>query len=180
MLKKKKQVHFGDPLSPEFFDKNLPPSTPLQKGGTPARAPTPGGSLQLRSVLKTPHTSESNTPHHQLELYIPSEFGASPTLAIPHKRRRLSEEADGEDGKVGNASGNSRDESHAVISVPEAAGLHCMCQKQLQQQSSSEELLGCNNANTFRDVYNLLFLEVAGCDTLDVTVRTNIVFIFSA
>ncbi|XP_037536646.1 cell division cycle-associated protein 2 [Nematolebias whitei] len=100
VVKKKKQVHFGDPLSPEFFDKNLPPSTPLQKGGTPARAPTPGGSLQLRSVLKTPQTSESNTPHHQLELYSPTEFGDSPTLAIPHKRRRLSEEADGEDGKI--------------------------------------------------------------------------------
>lgn len=104
VLKKKKQVHFGEPLPPEFFDKNLPPSTPLQKGGTPARAPTPAGSLQLRSVLKTPQTSESNTPHHQLELYSPSEFGASPTLEISHKRRRLSEEADGEDGKVGNAS----------------------------------------------------------------------------
>lgn len=173
-MKKKKQVHFGGPLSPEFFDKNLPPSTPLQKGGTPARAPTPGGSLQLRSVLKTPQTSESNAPQCELELYSPTEFGASPTLAIPHKHRRLSDEADGEDGKVG----NGRHESHAVISVPEASGLHYTCQKQLQQ-SSSEETVGFNNANTFRDVDNLLVPGLSECDTVDVTVRTNIVFLFS-
>ncbi|XP_071338179.1 cell division cycle-associated protein 2 isoform X2 [Trachinotus anak] len=86
-VKKKKRVRFGGPLSPEFFDKNLPPSTPLQKGGTPARAPTPGQSLQLRSVLKTPQRSESQTPKAQPDLSSPTTFGASPTLAMPRHCR---------------------------------------------------------------------------------------------
>ncbi|XP_042344687.1 cell division cycle-associated protein 2 isoform X3 [Plectropomus leopardus] len=100
--KKKKRVHFGGPLSPEFFDKNLPPSTPLQKGGTPARAPTPGGSLLPRSVLKTPQRSESQTPQAQLDLRSPTVFGASPTLAMPRNRRMQSVEEDREekDGKI--------------------------------------------------------------------------------
>ncbi|XP_030593875.1 cell division cycle-associated protein 2 isoform X2 [Archocentrus centrarchus] len=97
MMMRKKRVRFGGPLSPEFFDKNLPPSTPLQKGGTPARGQTPGGSSQLRSVLKTPQRSKSKTPEHQLDLSSPTAFGASPTLAMPRKRRMPSEE---EDGKI--------------------------------------------------------------------------------
>ncbi|XP_051277336.1 cell division cycle-associated protein 2 isoform X3 [Dicentrarchus labrax] len=98
---KKKSVHFGGLLSPEFFDKNLPPSTPLQKGGTPARAPTPGGSLQLRSVLKTPQRSESQTPQAQPDLSSPTVFGASPTLAMPRNRRMRSvgEDSGEKDGK---------------------------------------------------------------------------------
>lgn len=100
--KKKKRVHFGGPLSPEFFDKNLPPSTPLQKGATPARTPTPGASLQLRSVLKTPQRSESQTPQAQSDLSSPTVFGASPTLAMPRNRRTQSVEKNNEeeDGKV--------------------------------------------------------------------------------
>lgn len=95
-------MRFGVPLSPEFFDKNLPPSTPLQKGGTPARAPTPGGSLKLRSLLKTPQRSESQTPQSQPDLNSPTAFGASPTLAMPRNRRMHSVGDDGEeeDGKV--------------------------------------------------------------------------------
>uniref|UniRef100_A0A3Q0RPQ4 PP1-binding domain-containing protein n=1 Tax=Amphilophus citrinellus TaxID=61819 RepID=A0A3Q0RPQ4_AMPCI len=99
MMMRKKRVRFGGPLSPEFFDKNLPPSTPLQKGGTPARGQTPGGSSQLRSVLKTPQRSESKTPERQPDLSSPTAFGASPTLAMPRKRRMPSEEEE-EDGKV--------------------------------------------------------------------------------
>ncbi|KAM9360168.1 cell division cycle-associated protein 2 [Symphorus nematophorus] len=100
-VKKKKSVRFGGPLSPEFFDKNLPPSTPLQKGGTPARAPTPGGSLQLRSVLKTPQRSESKTPQTQPDLCSPTVFGASPTLAMPRNRRMQSvgEDSEGKNGE---------------------------------------------------------------------------------
>ncbi|XP_071402702.1 cell division cycle-associated protein 2 [Centroberyx affinis] len=85
--KKKKRVRFGGPLSPEFFDKYLPPSTPLQKGGTPARAPTPGVGLQLRSVLKTPQRSEPRTAPAQPDSCSPSALGASPTLAMPRNRR---------------------------------------------------------------------------------------------
>lgn len=96
---KKKSVRFGGPLSPEFFDKNLPPSTPLQKGGTPARAPTPGGSLKLRSLLKTPQRSESQTPQAQPDLSSPTVFGASPTFKMARVCRM---QPVGEDGEVGN------------------------------------------------------------------------------
>uniref|UniRef100_A0AAZ1Y3K8 PP1-binding domain-containing protein n=1 Tax=Oreochromis aureus TaxID=47969 RepID=A0AAZ1Y3K8_OREAU len=99
MTKKKKRVRFGGPLSPEFFDKNLPPSTPLQKGGTPARPQTPGGSLHLRSVLKTPQRSESKTPECRADFSSPTAFGASPTLTMPRKSRMHSE-GDEEDGKI--------------------------------------------------------------------------------
>ncbi|XP_031156434.1 cell division cycle-associated protein 2 isoform X2 [Sander lucioperca] len=100
--KAKKRVRFGGPLSPEFFDKNLPPSTPLQKGGTPGRAPTPGGSLQPRPVLKTPQRSESQTPQAQPDPSTPLGFGASPTLAMPRNRRMPSVGEDGEekDGEI--------------------------------------------------------------------------------
>ncbi|PWA18503.1 hypothetical protein CCH79_00009862 [Gambusia affinis] len=94
---KKKQVRFGGPLSPEFFDKNLPPSTPLKKGGTPARAATPGGGLQPRSVLKTPQRSDSED---QLELLGLAGFGASPTFSMPRKHRVAQEGEDDEDRKI--------------------------------------------------------------------------------
>ncbi|XP_008295898.1 cell division cycle-associated protein 2 isoform X2 [Stegastes partitus] len=101
-VKKKKQVRFGGPLSPEFFDKDLPPSTPLQKGAAPARAPTPGGSLQLRSVLKTPQRNESITPQSPPDLDSPTVFGASPVLAMPRNHRLQSEgeETEQKDGKI--------------------------------------------------------------------------------
>lgn len=98
--KKKKSVRFGGPLSPEFFDKHLPPSTPLQKGGTPARAPTPGGAL--RSALKTPQRSEAATPTAAVthpDLGELSAFGASPVLKMPRNRRMASVGED-EDGQV--------------------------------------------------------------------------------
>lgn len=99
---KKKTVRFGAPLSPEFFDKNLPPSTPLQRGGTPARAATPGGGLQPRSVLKTPQRSESKTAQAHPNFSSPTAFGASPTLVMPHNHRMLSvgEDSDEKDRKV--------------------------------------------------------------------------------
>ncbi|KAJ8005828.1 hypothetical protein DPEC_G00121930 [Dallia pectoralis] len=75
---KRKQVRFGIPLPPELFDKNLPPSTPLQKGGTPARVPTSAGGSQLRSLLKTPQ----RTPLGQPDFCSPSLTGASPTLTV--------------------------------------------------------------------------------------------------
>lgn len=100
--KKEKKVHFGGPLSPEYFDKNLPPSTPLQKGGTPARAPTLGGSLQPRSALKTPQRHESQTPAAQLDLSSPTGLGASPVPAMPRSRRMQSvgEDSAEEDVKI--------------------------------------------------------------------------------
>lgn len=35
---KKKRVSFGGHLSPELFDKRLPPDSPLRKGATPRRS----------------------------------------------------------------------------------------------------------------------------------------------
>ncbi|XP_068615364.1 cell division cycle-associated protein 2 [Brachionichthys hirsutus] len=91
-----KRVRFGCSLSPEFFDKTLPPSTPLKKGATPARAATPGGSLALRSVLKNPQEGESQSPESHPDASV-IDFGASPTLCIPHSTRRKSEGEDGEE-----------------------------------------------------------------------------------
>ncbi|KAK0144840.1 Proliferation marker protein Ki-67 [Merluccius polli] len=48
----RKRVSFGGHLSPELFDKRLPPSSPLQKGATPRRslsAATPKQSLLRRA-----------------------------------------------------------------------------------------------------------------------------------
>lgn len=97
--KKKKSVRFGGPLSPEYFDKHLPPSTPLQKGGTPARFPTPGETL--RSVLKTPQRSDPVTPTAAAEpgLDVPAAFGASPVFKMPRNRRMPSVGED-DDGQV--------------------------------------------------------------------------------
>ncbi|KAM6391210.1 proliferation marker protein Ki-67 [Pluvialis apricaria] len=50
-LGKKKRVSFGGHLSPELFDKSLPPNSPLKKGATPARLSLPFGN-SLRAVLK--------------------------------------------------------------------------------------------------------------------------------
>ncbi|XP_014017089.1 cell division cycle-associated protein 2 isoform X1 [Salmo salar] len=71
-----KQVRFGILLPPELFDKNLPPSTPLRKGGTPARALTSSRGSQLRSLLKTPLTLA------QPDFSSPSLTGASPPLTM--------------------------------------------------------------------------------------------------
>ncbi|KAI5613368.1 cell division cycle-associated protein 2 [Silurus asotus] len=72
---KKKRVRFGAPLSPEFFDKTLPPSTPLQKGATPACPPSSTG--RKHSLLKTPQRFESLP---QPDFSSPAGDGASPAL----------------------------------------------------------------------------------------------------
>ncbi|NXY90310.1 KI67 protein, partial [Alcedo cyanopectus] len=50
-LGKRKRVSFGGQLSPELFDKTLPPNSPLKKGATPARLSLPLGHSP-RAVLK--------------------------------------------------------------------------------------------------------------------------------
>ncbi|XP_048044874.1 cell division cycle-associated protein 2 isoform X3 [Megalobrama amblycephala] len=77
-IHKKKRVRFGAPLSPEFFDKTLPPSTPLQKGGTPMCLPSSTGPK--RSLLKTPQRCEAPLP--QPDFNSPQNNGASPVLVI--------------------------------------------------------------------------------------------------
>ncbi|XP_041757265.1 cell division cycle-associated protein 2 [Coregonus clupeaformis] len=79
-VKRKKQVRFGILLPPELFDKNLPPSTPLRKGGTPGRIPTSAGGSQLRSLLKTPQRTPLTLA--QPDFSSPSLTGASPSLTM--------------------------------------------------------------------------------------------------
>ncbi|XP_052655726.1 proliferation marker protein Ki-67 isoform X2 [Harpia harpyja] len=50
-LGKRKRVSFGGQLSPELFDKSLPPNSPLKRGATPARLSLPFGNSP-RAVLK--------------------------------------------------------------------------------------------------------------------------------
>ncbi|NWW88891.1 KI67 protein, partial [Rhynochetos jubatus] len=50
-LEKRKRVSFGGHLSPELFDKSLPPNSPLKKGGIPARLSLMYGNSP-RAVLK--------------------------------------------------------------------------------------------------------------------------------
>ncbi|XP_050815202.1 proliferation marker protein Ki-67 isoform X4 [Gopherus flavomarginatus] len=48
---KRKRVSFGGHLSPELFDKSLPPNSPLRRGAIPARLSLPFGNSP-RAVLK--------------------------------------------------------------------------------------------------------------------------------
>ncbi|NXL67355.1 KI67 protein, partial [Chordeiles acutipennis] len=50
-LGKRKRVSFGGHLSPELFDKSLPPNSPLKRGAIPARLSLPFGHSP-RAVLK--------------------------------------------------------------------------------------------------------------------------------
>ncbi|XP_066179513.1 proliferation marker protein Ki-67 isoform X2 [Sylvia atricapilla] len=50
-LGKRKRVSFGGHLSPELFDKSLPPNSPLKRGALPARRSLPNGNSP-RAVLK--------------------------------------------------------------------------------------------------------------------------------
>ncbi|KFQ23941.1 Antigen KI-67, partial [Merops nubicus] len=51
LLGKRKKVSFGGQLSPELFDKSLPPNSPLKRGATPARLSLTFGHSP-RAVLK--------------------------------------------------------------------------------------------------------------------------------
>ncbi|XP_039515723.1 cell division cycle-associated protein 2 isoform X3 [Pimephales promelas] len=84
-MRKKKQVRFGAPLSPEFFDKTLPPSTPLQKGGTPMCPQSSTGPK--RSLLKTPQRCDAPLP--QPDFNSPQFNGASPDLVINRRSAGL-------------------------------------------------------------------------------------------
>ncbi|XP_066510209.1 cell division cycle-associated protein 2-like [Hoplias malabaricus] len=75
-VSKKKHVRFGVPLSPEFFDKTLPPSTPLRKGATPMGLPTSTG--RKSSLRKTPQRFDPPLP--QPDFNSPNN-GASPVLS---------------------------------------------------------------------------------------------------
>lgn len=97
---KKKSVRFGSPLSPEVFDKTMPPSTPLRKGATPAQTPTPGGGSALRSALKTPQMSDSDVSHASPDPCSPFMFGASPLLGTSETHGKFMAADSEEEGKV--------------------------------------------------------------------------------
>ncbi|XP_036454424.1 cell division cycle-associated protein 2 [Colossoma macropomum] len=88
-VSKKKRVRFGAPLSPEFFDKTLPPSTPLQKGATPVRPPSSTGR---KSLLKTPQRFDPPLP--QPDFNSPRNNGASPVLSVSRRCRSRQVESD--------------------------------------------------------------------------------------
>lgn len=109
-IRKKKHVRFGAPLSPEFFDKTLPPSTPLQKGGTPMCPPSSTGPK--RSLLKTPQRCEAPLP--QPDFNSPQFNGSSPVLVIDRHSAGLlySDEVFGEIEKISFPSMEDESPSH--------------------------------------------------------------------
>ncbi|XP_035746316.1 proliferation marker protein Ki-67 isoform X1 [Egretta garzetta] len=66
-LGKRKRVSFGGHLSPELFDKSLPPNSPLKRGAIPARLSLPFGNSP-RAVLKKAqglkHFAVQELPEH--------------------------------------------------------------------------------------------------------------------
>ncbi|KAJ8264471.1 hypothetical protein GJAV_G00149550 [Gymnothorax javanicus] len=87
---KKKRVSFGGQLSPELFDKRLPPDSPLRKGGTPGRRSL---SFLRRSLLRRSSTGglieqlqfELSSPKSKTPQSSPGRK-ASPKSASPAKR----------------------------------------------------------------------------------------------
>ncbi|KAJ8263446.1 hypothetical protein COCON_G00159030 [Conger conger] len=136
--RRKKRVHFGVPLSPEFFDKRLPPSTPLQRGGTPGHLSASGGS-RLRSLLKTPQRHALPLP--QPDFNSPSLSGPpSPPPAGRHgdeAQTVCAEEQEQVPAAVGTAdpaeegaaSGSHED---AVVCSPDVASRTCQETSQLE------------------------------------------------
>ncbi|XP_029465869.1 proliferation marker protein Ki-67 isoform X2 [Rhinatrema bivittatum] len=98
---KRKRVSFGGHLSPELFDKRLPPNSPLKKGATPARLSLPFFSssplaarrksfghrhsvIQDRSKQQPMQTSEGSVVSYLSET-MPSSVGrsAAKTFSTP-------------------------------------------------------------------------------------------------
>ncbi|OPJ84054.1 antigen KI-67 isoform E [Patagioenas fasciata monilis] len=88
-LGKRKRVSFGGHLSPELFDKSLPPNSPLKRGATPARRSVPFGNSP-RAVLKKSQGSklfmaQELSEHSQKEKMSPKNLPnqKSPTASSP-------------------------------------------------------------------------------------------------
>ncbi|TGZ67442.1 hypothetical protein CRM22_004787 [Opisthorchis felineus] len=79
--KRAKGVSFGPALSPEQFDKTLPPSTPVKKGAIPQEATTPSTSnAVLKHRAPTPFSrSISGVPQKQTPVFSPSYVTATPS-----------------------------------------------------------------------------------------------------
>uniref|UniRef100_A0A3P9BT79 FHA domain-containing protein n=1 Tax=Maylandia zebra TaxID=106582 RepID=A0A3P9BT79_9CICH len=84
---KRKRVSFGGYLSPELFDKRLPPDSPLRKGATPRRSlsllrPKQMGSLNKKMASPKTPTSGKKSPKSR----SPSPKAASPAKKSPKSR----------------------------------------------------------------------------------------------
>ncbi|XP_053244867.1 proliferation marker protein Ki-67 isoform X2 [Podarcis raffonei] len=77
-LGKRKRVSFGGHLSPELFDKRLPPNSPLKRGATPARLSLPFGNSP-RAVLKFRQSRIKSFPEGVQHENISSKNAASPS-----------------------------------------------------------------------------------------------------
>ncbi|XP_023676302.1 proliferation marker protein Ki-67 isoform X3 [Paramormyrops kingsleyae] len=83
-LMKRKRVSFGGQLSPELFDKRLPPNSPLRRGATPGR--------RSLSVLKK-HPVLRRASIIGLIQELPSEKSSSENPKASSPRRRVSSKA---------------------------------------------------------------------------------------
>ncbi|CAH8563435.1 unnamed protein product [Schistosoma guineensis] len=88
--KRRRGVSFGPPLSPERFDKSLPPSTPVKRGGTPlvkiSHSTPANHSLQVTSVVghsATPFDSKLSEVSHLSDF---SKTCESPKYSVTHNR----------------------------------------------------------------------------------------------
>ncbi|XP_034993219.1 proliferation marker protein Ki-67 isoform X2 [Zootoca vivipara] len=94
-LGKRKRVSFGGHLSPELFDKRLPPNSPLKRGATPARLSLPFGNSSravLKKALEFRQSQIKSFPERVQHENISSKNAASPAgrrspVASPAARR---------------------------------------------------------------------------------------------
>nr|CAH8853358.1 unnamed protein product [Trichobilharzia regenti] len=83
-IKRKRGVSFGPPLSPEQFDKSLPPSTPVKRGETPLTKInhiTPANATfktnpDFSSRPLTPFPSKSKSTRSQLSVFSENTFNS--------------------------------------------------------------------------------------------------------
>ncbi|KAJ7418579.1 hypothetical protein WISP_58313 [Willisornis vidua] len=81
---KRKRVSFGGHLSPELFDKSLPPNSPLKRGALPARRSLPCGT-PARVVLKKAQglqPSADQTPEKKIKGHFSTGHAESPATIV--------------------------------------------------------------------------------------------------
>ncbi|XP_009076490.1 PREDICTED: antigen KI-67, partial [Acanthisitta chloris] len=79
---KRKRVSFGGQLSPELFDKSLPPNSPLKRGALPARQSLPYGDSP-RAVLKKAQGLKSLAEQEKKRSPKSSPAQKSPSASSP-------------------------------------------------------------------------------------------------
>lgn len=91
-------MSYGLKLSPEFFDKRLPVSTPLRKGATPKGASlpiaaTPGGLLKRQSIAlaiaeETPSPKKAKASPKSAKKATPSPKSSKKTTPSPKSTKK--------------------------------------------------------------------------------------------